>query len=47
VQKFNTTIALFPNNVVAGLFNFQRNDAYFRTQPAAQTAPKVSFGEPR
>jgi len=47
VQKFNTSIALFPNNVVAGMFNFQRNDAYFRTQPAAQTAPKVSFGEPR
>ncbi|MBM3745275.1 MAG: LemA family protein [Acidobacteria bacterium] len=47
VQKFNTAIALFPNNVVAGMFNFQRNDAYFRTQPAAQTAPKVSFGEPR
>jgi len=47
VQKFNTSIALFPNNVVAGMFNFQRNDAYFRTQPAAQTAPKVSFGEQR
>ena len=47
VQKYNTSIALFPNNLAAGLFNFPRNDAYFRTEPAARTAPKVSFGEPR
>lgn len=47
VQKYNTSIALFPNNLAAGLFNFQRNDAYFRTEPAARAAPKVSFGEPR
>jgi len=47
VQKYNTSIELFPNNLAAGLFSFQRNDAYFRTEPAARTAPKVSFGEPR
>lgn len=43
VQKYNTTIELFPNNVAASLFGFQRNDAYFKTDPAARVAPKVAF----
>jgi len=47
VQKYNTSIALFPNNIAASLFGFPRNDAYFRTEPAARTVPKVSFGDQR
>jgi LemA protein len=43
VQKYNTSIELFPNNVAASLFGFQRNDAYFKTDPAARVAPKVAF----
>ena len=43
VQKYNTSIDLFPNNIAAGLFGFQRNDAYFKTDPAARVAPKVAF----
>ena len=43
VQKFNTTIGLFPNNIFAGMFGFQRNDDYFKTDPGARTAPKVKF----
>ena len=43
VQKYNTDIELFPNNIAASLFGFQRNDAYFKTEPGARTAPKVSF----
>ena len=43
VQKFNTNIDLFPNNIAAGLFGFQRNDAYFKTDPAARANPKVAF----
>ena len=43
VQKYNTNIDLFPNNVAAGLFGFQRNDAYFKTDPAARANPKVAF----
>jgi LemA protein len=43
VQKYNTSIDLFPNNIAAGLFGFQRNDAYFKTDPAARTVPKVAF----
>jgi LemA protein len=43
VQRYNTSIQLFPNNIAAALFNYQRNDAYFKTEPAARTAPKVAF----
>jgi LemA protein len=43
VQKYNTDIELFPNNIAAGLFGFQRNDAYFKTAPESRTAPSVKF----
>jgi LemA protein len=43
VQRYNTAIELFPNNIAASLFGFSRNDAYFRTDPGARTAPKVAF----
>jgi LemA protein len=43
VQKYNTDIALFPKNIAAMLFGFQRNDAYFQTAPASREAPKVKF----
>jgi LemA protein len=43
VQKYNTHIELFPNNIVAGLAGFSRNDAYFKTDPDARTAPAVKF----
>jgi LemA protein len=43
VQKYNTSIELFPNNIVAKMSGFTRNDAYFKTEPDAQKAPKVQF----
>ena len=43
VQKYNTNIDLFPNNIAASIFGFSRNDAYFKTDPGARTAPKVNF----
>src|SRR5665213_3801403 len=43
VQAYNTDIELFPNNIAASMFGFQRNDAYFKTEPVARNAPKVSF----
>ena len=43
VQRYNTSIDLFPNNIAAGLFGFQRNNDYFKTDPAARTAPQVKF----
>ena len=43
LQRYNTSIALFPNNLVAGISGMTRNDAYFQTEPGARTAPKVQF----
>ena len=43
VQRYNTSIALFPNNIAASLFGFGRNDAYFQTAPANREAPAVAF----
>jgi LemA protein len=43
IQRYNTTISLFPENIVASLSGFTRNDAYFKTEPGARTAPKVQF----
>ncbi len=43
VQRYNTSIGLFPANIVASMFGFARNDAYFKTEPAARTVPKVAF----
>jgi LemA protein len=43
VQKYNTELSLFPANIVASMSGFQREDAYFKTEPGARTAPKVQF----
>jgi LemA protein len=43
VQKYNTDIGLFPNNIAASLFGFSREDAYFSPDPGSRTAPKVQF----
>ena len=43
VQRYNTQIALFPNNLIASMSGFQRNDAYFKTEPGARAVPKVAF----
>jgi LemA protein len=43
VQKYNTDIALFPKNIAASMFGFQREDAYFKADTAAKEAPKVKF----
>ena len=43
VQEYNTQIQLFPNNIVASLGGYSREDAYFKTEPGARTVPKVAF----
>jgi LemA protein len=43
VQKYNTDLSLFPANLVAGMSGFQREDAYFKTEPGARAVPKVQF----
>jgi LemA protein len=43
LQDYNTYLSLFPNNIVAGMSGFARNDAYFKTDEGARQAPKVNF----
>jgi len=43
VQDYNTYISLFPNSLVASIGGFVRNDAYFKTDEGARSAPKVNF----
>src|SRR5271157_2594504 len=44
LQDYNTYIGLFPNNIVANMSGFTRNDAYFKTEEGARQVPKVNFG---
>jgi LemA protein len=46
VQDYNTYISLFPNNIVASMSGFTRNDAYFKADEGSRQAPKVNFGSP-
>ena len=41
-QAYNTTLRSFPNNIVAGLFHFEKK-GYFTAAAGAETAPKVEF----
>jgi LemA protein len=43
VKQYNVSIELFPNNIAATLFGFQRDDAYFKTEAGARSVPKVGF----
>lgn len=43
VQRYNTQLRLFPNNIIGAMSGFQRNDAYFRTEAGSRAAPKVAF----
>jgi LemA protein len=43
VSQYNEAMAVFPANMIAGMFNFQRMD-FFELEDAAQRdAPKVAF----
>jgi len=46
VQDYNTYIGLFPNNIVASMSGFARNDAYFKADEGSRQAPKVNFSTP-
>jgi len=43
LETYNATLQLFPENIVASMSGFTRNDAYFKTAPGADQAPKVQF----
>ena len=43
LQRYNTSIGLFPNNLFASMLGFHRNDEYFKPEERARQAPAVSF----
>ena len=43
LEHYNAQIQRFPDNVVASMSGFARNDAYFKTEPGARAVPKVQF----
>jgi LemA protein len=43
LEHYNAQIQRFPDNVVASLSGFTRNDAYFQTDGANGGAPKLQF----
>lgn len=47
LQDYNTYLSLFPNNVVAGMSGFSRNDAYFKADEGSRRAPVVQFQTPQ
>jgi LemA protein len=47
LQDYNTYISLFPNNLIASMSGFTRNDAYFKADEGARQAPKVNFEKPK
>jgi LemA protein len=47
LQDYDTYLSLFPNNIVASMSGFSRNDAYFKTEEGARQAPKVNFERPQ
>jgi LemA protein len=43
VQIYNTSVETTPGNIFASIFGFQRNNAYFKTEPAKREVPAVKF----
>ena len=41
--QYNEVIAVFPNNMLAGMFNFKIMDFFELDDEAQREAPKVSF----
>lgn len=43
VRVYNTFVRRFPNNLIAGIFGYSKEDVYFKAAEGAKEAPKVEF----
>jgi len=43
VKAYNTFVRKFPNNMLAGMFGYSKEDEYFKADEGAKEAPKVEF----
>lgn len=46
VKGYNVFVRRFPNNLIAGLFGYARENIYFKAAEEAKEVPKVEFGPP-
>lgn len=44
VKAYNVFVRRFPNNIIASVFGYARENVYFKADESAKTAPKVDFG---
>lgn len=42
VRQYNTKVEMFPSNIIAGIFGFQKN-VYFKVKEEEKEVPKVQF----
>jgi LemA protein len=43
VKRYNTDVELFPKNIAASIFGFQKDNAYFKTTEEEKKVPQVKF----
>src|SRR5690242_15905527 len=43
IKRYNTNVELFPTNIAASIFGFQRDKAYFQTTAEEKKVPQVKF----
>lgn len=43
VRAYNTFVRRFPNNLIASIFGYSKEDVYFKAEEGAKEAPKVEF----
>lgn len=43
LRRYNTDVELFPKNITASMFGFQRNDSYFKASEEEKKVPAVRF----
>jgi len=43
VMTFNNKVEMFPSNIIAGMFNFDKSEFFELEEPEQREAPKVSF----
>ena len=43
VRGYNTFVRRFPNNLIAGIFGYSKEDKYYKSTEGADKAPEVNF----
>lgn len=46
VKAYNVFVRRFPNNILAGIFGYTRENIYFKAEEGAKEVPKVDFSQP-